>query len=61
MCMLDQGITVFGEQMMVKHSGVEWDVKEFQSGHCPMLSMPEKTAEAVIAWGEEWAETGEKK
>ena len=44
----DRGIPPIAQQMMLKHSGVEWTIKEFNTSHSPFLSQPESLAEAIL-------------
>ena len=34
--------------MMLKYSGVEWSVKELESGHSPFLSRPEELSAWIV-------------
>jgi hypothetical protein len=55
MCMQDNAIPAIGQQMMLQHCGVDWDVKEVQSSHSPFLSMPGRVKDMIVGWAEEWA------
>lgn len=58
-CTEDACIIPAAQKAMVEHSGVEWDVRELQSGHSPQLSVPEKVAELVLGWAKSWAGEGD--
>lgn len=43
----DHSISPTAQEMMVKHSGVEWKVKEMNTSHSPFLSKPEELAKVI--------------
>ncbi|KAH7088923.1 Alpha/beta hydrolase fold-1 [Paraphoma chrysanthemicola] len=45
----DPAIPLAVQQMMLDESGVEWIVKDIESGHSPQVSQPAKLAEMLIA------------
>lgn len=47
----DTGTPLFLQQMMIDNSGVEWVVKDIESGHSPQLSQPEKFSELLLDLG----------
>jgi hypothetical protein len=48
----DQAIPSFVQEMMIKGSGVDWNVKSFESGHSPFLSHPTELGNWVIEQAE---------
>ena len=46
LCTLDNAIPPFVQELMMKQSGVQWDVQAFDTGHSPFLSQPEE----LTAW-----------
>ena len=50
----DNAIPAIAQQMMVKHSGVEWDVKEMDTGHSPFMSHPQEVAEWIVQFSKKW-------
>jgi len=44
----DASIPVEGQQMMIAGTGVEWIVKDIESGHSPQGSQPEKLTSIVV-------------
>lgn len=39
---LDNAIPPAGQEFMIQQSGVQWDVEEFDTGHAPFLSQPQR-------------------
>lgn len=47
----DAAIPLQVQQMMIDGTGVEWIVKDIESGHSPQISQPEKLAEILLELG----------
>lgn len=50
----DQCNPLFLQNAWLEKSGVEWDVADLKSSHCPFVSRPEETADIVIAFIKKW-------
>lgn len=44
----DQALPPFAQDMFVKNSGVEWDVRRIETGHSPFLSEPKQLASMLV-------------
>lgn len=44
--LLDNGLPPIAQQIMLQQSGVQWDVQNFNTGHSPFLSEPQR----LTAW-----------
>lgn len=53
-CLDDNTLPLAVQEAWIEASGVQWDVREIKSGHCPFISQPQKTAdlahELVTGW-----------
>ena len=49
LCNLDKAVPPIAQEMMIKHSGVQWDVETFNTGHAPFLSQPKRLSAWTIA------------
>jgi len=49
----DHTIPTIAQQMMMKFSGVEWNVKEINTSHSPFVSQPEQLVKEVVELIEE--------
>ncbi|KAI5302198.1 hypothetical protein KEM56_000929 [Ascosphaera pollenicola] len=43
----DQTIPYFAQELMLEYSGVDWETRTMDTGHCPFLSKPQETAEVM--------------
>ena len=50
----DRALPVQAQTGMLAGCGVEWDVRDFDAGHSPFLSQPERLAATVVELAEEW-------
>ena len=48
-CTEDQALPPIGQQLMIQHSGVKWDVANIPTGHSPFLSQPGSLAAYIVA------------
>ncbi|KAK3171654.1 hypothetical protein OEA41_003738 [Lepraria neglecta] len=48
-CTEDQAVPPIGQQLMIQHSGVKWDVANIPTGHSPFLSQPGSLAAYIVA------------
>ncbi len=46
-CADDATISASVQDTMMKDSGVEWMVREYETGHSPFLSVPDQVAETL--------------
>jgi hypothetical protein len=44
----DAAIPLQAQQMMLDGTGVNWIVKDIESGHCPQISQPQKLTEILV-------------
>ncbi|OAX83797.1 hypothetical protein ACJ72_01834 [Emergomyces africanus] len=44
----DRTILPIAQEMMLKHSGVDWNVREMNTSHSPFLSNPQETADIIV-------------
>lgn len=44
----DHSVPLIAQEMMVKHSGVDWIIKVLDSSHSPFLSNPKVVADTVL-------------
>lgn len=49
-CTRDQALPVFLQDMSIERSGVQWTVKDIDTGHSPWASKPKETAEMVVGF-----------
>lgn len=54
MCMKDMAVPPPVQEMVIKGTGLEWNVKRIESGHCPMISRPAELAKMLIEVAEEF-------
>jgi hypothetical protein len=45
----DAAIPISVQQMMLDGTGVEWIIRDIESGHSPQVSQPEKLTALVLA------------
>ncbi|MCJ1251380.1 hypothetical protein MMC30_008613 [Trapelia coarctata] len=50
----DRALPVEAQTGMLAGSGVEWDVRDFETGHSPFLSKPDELAATVVGLAEGW-------
>ncbi|KAL6714749.1 hypothetical protein ACLMJK_008174 [Lecanora helva] len=55
---LDHALPIDAQRSFLAESGVEWDVRTFQAGHCSFISQPEAVAQAVVAAAEVFQGSG---
>ena len=48
LCEKDAAVPAFIQEKIIAGSGVEWKVERLESGHCPMISCPEKLAGLLV-------------
>ncbi|KAL8782578.1 MAG: hypothetical protein Q9213_005256 [Squamulea squamosa] len=53
-CLQDQALPTFIQDMFVQKSGVDWDVKDIDAGHCAYISRLEEVSEAMIGFAEKF-------
>lgn len=58
-CSQDATIPVFAQDLMVKYSGVEWVIKDFDTSHSPYLSRPAELAECLVGLAEDFVREGD--
>ncbi|OJD13862.1 hypothetical protein AJ78_05733 [Emergomyces pasteurianus Ep9510] len=44
----DHTILPIAQEMMLKHSGVDWNIREMNTSHSPFLSKPQETADIIV-------------
>jgi hypothetical protein len=54
--MKDAAVPPQVQEMVIKASGLEWKVREIESGHCPMVSRPAELAKMLIEIVEEFGQ-----
>jgi hypothetical protein len=50
----DQTNPFFLQNIWLDKSGVEWDIVDLETSHCPFISRPEETAKTAIGFIEKW-------
>lgn len=50
----DKVIPPAGQTGMLAGSGVEWDIRDFETGHSPFAAVPEKFVGTLVELAEGW-------